>query len=104
MWPYYPEGLLRHPEPESGLGSDNLQEEPVPLAHPSGMTKIESEENRETEMRLSMRDTRFSRNCFSFARSRMSAMFRELAASMSKPSWTAIPASHLQKFIPQKMR
>jgi hypothetical protein len=47
MWAHYPEGLLRHPEAETGLCQDNLQEEPAPLAHSSAVTKIEPEENKE---------------------------------------------------------
>jgi hypothetical protein len=44
---YYPERLLRHTEAKSGPCSDNLQEEPVPVAHPNGVTEIELEENKE---------------------------------------------------------
>ncbi len=47
MWAYGPERLLRHPDAESGACPDNLQEGPVPLSHPSGVTEIELEENKE---------------------------------------------------------
>jgi hypothetical protein len=52
MWAHYPGGLLRHPEAETGLCRDNLQEEPTRLAHSSAVTKIEPEEYKEEDVAL----------------------------------------------------
>ena len=42
-----PERVLRHSEAESGIRPNHLLEEPVPLAQPCGVTKVELEENKE---------------------------------------------------------
>jgi hypothetical protein len=49
MWASRPEGLLRHPEAESGICSDQIHEEVIPFAYPSMTSKTELEEKKEKD-------------------------------------------------------
>ena len=101
-WAHYPKGRCSVPPSNRNIALIYSGRLELPRSPMQGR-QSEFENKKEKKMCFQDRATRFSRNRFSSARSRMSAIFAERVVFMSKRSWTEIPASRSQKSIPREI-